>query len=117
MKKLTDKSGNRNCPEFLTKNKDVPFVLCLKYPLKKGYTFSDLSQRDIKDFQHFLDKIAKMTVNQVDLSYGKKPDKNDLYMDKHVFHYEVTDGFRIHVVFDNGYYALVRLDPNHSVHS
>lgn len=117
MKSLTDKNGDRNSPEFLTKNQDVPFVLCMKYPLEKGYTFANLSQRDTRDFQRFLDKIAKMSVNQVDHAFGKKPDRDDLYMDKHVFHYGVTDSFRLHVVFDSGCYAIVRLDPNHKFHS
>lgn len=50
----------------LTNSRDVPFEICFKYPLEKGYTFDNLSQRNIKDFQRFLDKISSMTVDQVD---------------------------------------------------
>ena len=97
--------------------REVPFELCFKYPLKKGYTFNELSKSDIKAFQSFLDKIARMTVTQVDKLYARKPDANDFYGDTQVYHYAVTDGFRIHVVNEGGFYKIIRLDPNHKMHS
>lgn len=105
MAKLTDRQ-----------NSDVPFEICFKYPLQNGYTFNELSKRDVKAFQAFLDKVSKMTVSQVDKSYARKPDKQDTYDGLQVYHYSVTDSFRIHVVNECGYYKVIRLDPNHTIH-
>ena len=105
MAKLTDKS-----------HRDVPFELCFKYPLERGYTFTDLSKDEIKRFQLFLNKVSKMTVSQVDYAFSRSPDKNDKYRGMQVYHYAVDDGFRIHVVLEEGYYKILRLDSNHKVH-
>ena len=58
--------------KLLTNQRDVPFELGFKYPLEKGYTFKEMSMRDIKDFQGFLDKVSNMTVQQVDKLYARK---------------------------------------------
>lgn len=100
----------------LTNRRDVPFELCFKYPLERGFTFKELSNADIKKFQSFLDKVSKMTVQQVDLSFSRKPDSADRYNGSQVYHYEVSESFRIHVVIEEGYYKLIRLDPNHKKH-
>ena len=100
----------------LTNNRDVSFELCFKYPLERNYTFTDLSLRNIKDFQNFLDKVSRMTVDQVDHAFSRKPDDNDRYNGLQVYHYAVSDSFRIHVVNEAGYYKVIRLDPNHRVH-
>ena len=102
---------------ILTDNIDVPFELCFRYPLQKGYTFKELSKTNIKEFQAFLDKISRMTVQQVDVLFAKKPDKNDTFNNQQVFHYGVTDSFRIHVINEDGFYKIIRLDPNHKFHS
>jgi len=101
----------------LTLQNDAPFELGFKYPLEKGYTFKELSQRNNKEFQIFLDKISRMTVQQVDELYAKKPDCNDRFKNMQVYHYGVTNTFRIHVVLEAGHYKIIRLDPNHKVHS
>ena len=100
----------------LTNVRDVPFEICFKYPLEKGFTFQELSKQNIKEFQSFLNKVSRMTVNQVDTQFARKPDKNDSYQGMQVYHYEVTRKFRIHVVNEAGYYKVIRLDPNHEVH-
>ncbi len=100
----------------LTNSRDVPFEICFKYPLEKGYTFQELSKQNLKDFQNFLNKVSRMTVTQVDNQFARKPDKNDSYHGLQVYHYEVTKKFRIHVVNEAGYYKVIRLDPNHEVH-
>lgn len=53
---------------LLTKHRDVPFVLCFKYPLERGYTFLELSQQNKKEFQSFLDKISRMSVHEISRS-------------------------------------------------
>lgn len=98
-------------------NREVPFELCFRYPLQKGFTFNELSKQNIKELQRFLDKVADMTVTQVDKSFARKPDSNDSFMDMQVYHYAVTEKFRIHVVNEEGYYKIIRLDPNHQVHN
>ena len=101
----------------LTDHRDVPFELCFKYPLEKGYTLSELSKDNIKSLQGLLNKVSRMTVQQVDQQYARPPDKNDKYLGMQVFHYGITDKFRIHVVNEAGYYKIIRLDPNHKIHN
>ena len=100
----------------LTNSRDIPFELCFKYPLERGYTFQELSATHNKEFQRFLDKVSRMTVSQVDQMYLRKPDKNDSFNGIQVLHYEVSKKFRIHVINEAGYFKIIRLDPNHSVH-
>ena len=96
-----------------SQNREVPFELCFKYPLENGYTFKELTNENIKQFQAFLNKVSQMTVTQVDKAYSRKPDTTDLYRSLQVYHYEVTPVFRIHVVIEAGYYKIIRLDPRH----
>ena len=100
----------------LTNARDVPFEICFKYPLEKGFTFQELSKQNIKEFQSFLNKVSRMTVSQVDSQFARKPDKNDSFQGMQVYHYEVSPVFRIHVVLEAGYYKIIRLDPKHKVH-
>lgn len=101
---------------ILTNHRDVPFELVFKYPLESNYKFTDLSKRDTKKFQSFLDKVSRMTVQQVDMAFARKPDKKDVFNEEQVYHYEVSDAFRIHVIIEQGRYVVIRLDPNHKVH-
>ena len=73
-----------------TQNREVPFELCFKYPLENGYTFKELTNENIKQFQAFLNKVSQMTVTQVDKAYSRKPDTTDSYRSLQVYHYEVT---------------------------
>lgn len=100
----------------LTNQRDVPFELCFKYPLENGYTFKELTKENIRDLQTFLNKVSQMTAQQVDQLYARKPDKSDTYKGMQVYHYEVAEAFRIHVVIEAGYYKIIRLDPRHKFH-
>lgn len=101
----------------LTNKTEVPFILTFRYPLKRGYTFKELNLKNNKEFQAFLDKVSKLSVQQVDEQYARQPDKNDTYNGKQVYHYEVSHSFRIHVINEDGQYHIIRLDPNHKFHS
>ena len=101
---------------ILTNNREVPFELCFKYPLENGYSLKELTHENVIQFQTFLNKVSHMTVSQVDRAYSRKPDKNDIYKDQQVYHYAVTESFRIHVVNEAGYYKIIRFDPRHRVH-
>lgn len=116
MAKLTKIQNSPIKPQPLTTNLNTPFVLGFKYQLESGYSFKDMSLRDVKNFQNFLDKVCKLTVQQVDMAYARKPDSNDIFHEKKVRHYEVTDSFRIHTILDEGVFMVIRLDPNHTFH-
>ena len=100
----------------LTDKIEVPFCLVFRDKLAKGYTFEQLDKRNIKDFQAFLGKISNMTVDQVDKEFARQPDKQDVYCDKQVLHYGVTEKFRIHGIRVQNGFMVIRLDPNHKVH-
>ena len=101
----------------LTTKTEVPFILSFRYPLERGYTFKELTSKNNKEFQAFLDKVSKLSVQQVDEQYARRPDKNDSYNDMQIYHYEVSHSFRIHVINEDGQYRVIRLDPNHKFHN
>lgn len=116
MGKITKQNGKKTNPIKLTNSVDVPFVVCFREKLEKGFTFEELEKRNNKEFQSFLDKISNMNVTQVDKLYRRLSDKNDTHNGNQVFHYQITDSFRLHVINYNGNYEVIRLDPNHRVH-
>lgn len=113
---LTGQAGEKTKSRLLTNKRDVPFVLGFSYPLEKKFTLTELERRNNKELQGFLDKVSQMSVQQVDESFARPPDKNDTYRGMQVYHYEVTRSFRIHVVSEDGIYKIIRFDPNHKVH-
>ena len=116
MATLTKENGPKSVGQKLTNRRDVPFVLCFKYPLERNYTLTELEKQNNKELQGFLDKVSQMTVQQVDEKFARKPDKNDTFKGLQVYHYAVTDSFRIHVVNEAGRYKIIRIDPNHQFH-
>lgn len=113
---LTVVNSPKNKGEILTKKTEAQFILCFKYPLQKGFTFAELGVQEIRAFQGFLDKVSNMSVQQVDTTFARPPDKNDIYNGLQVYHYAISNEFRIHVVIENGRYKLIRLDPFHRYH-
>ncbi len=101
----------------LTDSNDTRFIISFRYKLKKAYTFTDLQWKNVKEFQRFLDKVSNMTLDQVEKLYHRDDDPNDLFNGEQITHYKVTDSFRIHGVFENGLFVVLRLDLNHRVHS
>lgn len=116
MSVLTNRTGTKITGQLLTNKRDVPLILGFRYPLEKKFTLTELEKRNNKELQGFLDKVSQMSVQQVDESFARKPDKDDTYRGLQVYHYEVTKSFRIHVVSEDGIYKIIRLDPNHRVH-
>lgn len=116
MRKVANLINNKSKPIKLTKNIDAPFVICFKDKLESNYNFDCLEKNNNKQLQGFLDRVSQLSVNDVDKQYRRPTDNNDKYCGKQVFHYEVSKGFRLHVVNYNGYYQVIRLDPNHKVH-
>ena len=87
----------------LTNNRDVRFEICFKYPLQSGYTFSDLERSDVRAFQRFPDKASRMTVDQVDRQFARRPGHGDTFNGSQVCRYEVSKSFRTHVVNEAGH--------------
>lgn len=63
---LTKDTGVPQKGSLLTNKRDVPFILCFKYPLERKYTLAELEKKNNKELQSFLDKVSRMTVQQVD---------------------------------------------------
>jgi site-specific DNA-cytosine methylase len=117
MKKLT----NRNVPPttaspLVPQSRERPFTVSFRHKLERGYRFSDLQIKDLKDFQGFLDVISELTVSQVDARYKRKSDTADTVSGQQVVHYEASNSFRLHGVYLGGLFEVIRLDPNHRVH-
>jgi len=116
MKILTHINHPEFIPNVLTKV-NTSFVLGFKYPLLSDYTFKEISKENIRQFQNFLNKVSKMTLQEVETAFAQKPDKNDEFKGIPVHHYKVNKSFRIHTIFEDGVHIIIRIDPNHHFHS
>ena len=57
-----------------------------------------------------------MSFDMVDKQYLCTTDKADIYKESQVFHYRVSDTFRVHGILEEGRVKVLRLDPNHKFH-
>lgn len=117
IKTLTNQQPQSYHGSALTDKNTSRFILGFNYSLIKDYTFNEMTVRDNRKFQKFLDIVSQLSVNEVDKQYSRVSDSTDLYNGLQVRHYEVSDKFRIHVVLENGVYYIIRLDPNHKFHN
>lgn len=115
MHKLSTKTVSK--PPKLSRKTEVPFIVSFKYPLDRKYNFTALSKSDVAAFQRFLDKVSKMTFDEVDKAFLRPTDKRDIFNESQVIHYKITDSFRVHGVIEHMRFKVLRLDPNHKVHS
>jgi mRNA-degrading endonuclease HigB of HigAB toxin-antitoxin module len=100
----------------LTHETTRPFVVCFHEKLFDDYNFEKLQQETAKEFQRFLDKVAKKTFQEVE-AYKAETDRNDKYGEFQVIHYTHGKKFRIHGFIDeNGEFCVIRIDPNHKFH-
>lgn len=104
--------------QLLTDKRDAVFKMSLERSLENGFCFKDLQKRDIKRFNSFINKTVgnKLTVYQVNQRFGRKPDKNDAIDGHEIYHYKVSDKFRIHGYLKDGYFVICRIDPDHKFH-
>jgi hypothetical protein len=93
-----------------------PFVIAFRRTLEKGYKLDDLQIADLKRMQAFFDAASQMTVDQIDARYRRRADPKDIVDGQQVQHYGRDDGFRIHGIYTDGYFEVIRIDPNHKVH-
>ena len=113
MAKLTNPGRPK---ERLTDKLNAPFSLCFKYRLANGYTFSELSVQQLREWQNFLDLAAQMTFQDVERRYRRNSDKKDEFQGEQVIHYGIGKVFRIHGVIENGQFVVLRMDPDHKFH-
>ncbi len=114
MAKLT--SGVAERSRKLSNRISSPFILSFKYRLENGYAFSDLNTQHLKEFQSFLNLASKMTFEQGERRYRRKPDTTDSFDGAQVIHYGISQSFRIHGIVENGQFMVLRLDPSHRFH-
>ncbi|MFV0351398.1 MAG: MAG6450 family protein [Oscillospiraceae bacterium] len=115
MSKLT-----KNIPtpfkEKLTSRVDVPFILTFRRKLHNQYRFVDLSKNDLKNLQSFFDLAGECSVTQMDKRYRRKTDSTDTLDGLQVIHYGANTPLRIHGVYINQRFEVVRIDAKHKKH-
>lgn len=116
MSKLTRITANKVVGTTLTKKTEIPFVVSFRRKLIDGYRLSDLEKKDVRQLQKFLDIASELSVQQMDEAYSRPTDSNDKFNGQQVQHYGVGDCFRIHGVFENQRFEVIRIDPNHRKH-
>lgn len=117
--KLTNKNSKSHKPgRLLTNSNKAKFKMSLERSLENGFCFKKLGQREIKEFNSFIDKTVgnNLTVPEVNEKYGRKPDSTDVIDGHYVQHYQVSRKSRIHGYMKEGYLVICRIDFNHKIH-
>ena len=114
MAKLTKETIKSKIP--IKRELSDRFILCFKDKLQNGYTFAGLTDRQLKEWQNFLDIVSQLSFEQVERRYRRESDTNDTYNGLQVIHYGVGQTFRIHGVIENAQFVVLRIDPLHSFH-
>ena len=117
MSKLTKKTPLKDDKKRkYNKSTEQPFIISFVRKLEKGYRLDDLEKSDLKTLQNFFDIASQLTVNEMDKKYRRKSDKNDILYDEPVIHYGASETFRIHGIYIEGRFEVLRIDPNHKIH-
>ena len=106
-----------NYGQELTNRNKTNFIISFKYKLHNKFNFDKMDINNLKQFQNFLDKVSKMTFNQVDKEFLCTNDKKDTFKGIQIIHYVVNKKFRIHGIIEDGRFKVLRMDPNHDVHN
>lgn len=120
--KLTELNQcSTNLPGILTTANSLPFTVCLRNKLEKGYDFNCLEKRHLKDLQRFLDKVSGLSITDAEKLYLRpNTDKGDTKrmddQELQVVHFGVTDKFRLHGYYEGDLFIVCRLDPEHKYH-
>ena len=117
MAKLTSNNQKQlTSPQNLTRVTKGPFVISFCRKLEHGYNFMCLEKKHLMLFQKFLDIASALTVQEMDKKYRRDADKNDTVDGQQVQHYGADNKFRLHGVYIDGRFEVIRIDPNHKVH-
>ena len=116
MSKLADIDANKVKGKKLTANVNRPFIASFRHKLHKGFRLDNLEKKDIQTLQKFLDMASDLTVSQMDSMYKRPPDESDIFNGQQVQHYGFGDGFRVHGIYEEQRFEIIRIDPNHKFH-
>ena len=109
----SNKKGTRLTSE---ERNEVPFSICFSYKLENHYTFEGMEKSHLKSLQSFLNTYVGKPIRLVDKQKLRKSDKHDIYAGLDVQHYEVAGPFRIHGVYKEHVFHVIRIDTNHNYH-
>lgn len=124
-RKLTDKTTHDKPQTVRLTKPEVSFKIALENKIDKGYCFSKLKEKHLKNFQEFLDQTVykNLTISEVDKLFlrtkGKvKSVQNICGVKRDVVHYgKSRKPFRIHGYYNgDGYFVIYKIDPSHDVH-
>lgn len=123
--RLTKTEAVETAPHRLDKA-SVQFKMAIETPIEKHYCFDKLHNNSgHKEFQRFIDETVgkNLTISMVDDQFGRSNDTTDKYkigdVELQVFHYgKDRKAFRVHGYYNiNGYFVILKLDTNHTVHN
>ena len=116
MSKLADISANKVKGKKLTASVNRPFIASFRHKLHKGFRLDNLEKKDIQTLQKFLDMASDLNDSQMDSMYRRPSDKSDIFNGQQVEHYGFSDGFRVHGIYEEQRFEIIRIDPNHKFH-
>lgn len=114
--KLTSITKQKNT-ETLTSNTVRNFSVLFSDEIEKIFDLSKLEKSDSHKLIKFIHLATSLSWDQVDKKYLRKNDKTDVKEGHDIIHYGLTDKFRLHGYIDKGSFIIIRVDPNHKVHS
>jgi hypothetical protein len=115
MAKFTQNTG-KPLKEKIVSHVKPPFVVAFCRKLENNYTFSNLKESDLKKVQNFFNIASTCTVDVMDKKYRRKSDTQDKVDDLQVIHYGTSDEFRIHGIYINQRFEVIRIDTKHKKH-
>jgi len=97
---------------------ESPFILSFNRKLQNQYRFPDLKQNDLKPLQNLVDEMANKSVQEIDCRFKRETDRNDDEDGEQVYHYGKNgEALRIHGVYYEDRFEVVRIDPKHKYHN
>ena len=120
-KSLTNQNSAKTGALPLTSRNTAPFYLSINHQLENKFDFKHkkLNNARLKEFHAFIDKAVGNSISDVEKLYKRETDTKDKYgaSKKQMIHFGFGDNFRIHGYYEQGYFVLCRLDPDHKKHS
>lgn len=117
---LTSKKKVKEEKKVLTTNTKRIFKIKFGDEMIRGYDFSTLEKNSSHKLIKFLDTIVGKCWNDVDRTYKRKTDHQDIVKNHDITHYGTSGSgseMRIHGYIEEDTFVVVRIDPNHKFHS
>lgn len=116
--KLTSVKNAKN-NGILTTNTNCKFKIQFGDKLLNQYNFSILEKNNSHKLIRFLDRIVGKNWNEVDRTYKRSTDNQDVVDGREIIHYGpggIHTKLRLHGFIEGDVFIVVRIDPNHSFH-